>query len=83
MKTLRMANAVAALMMAAILMTAAGQAEAKKRAPATPPAVISTDMARPALRPAGRYPEDRGIGAGHLTIERDGLWMVLKHRFWN
>lgn len=81
MKTHKLQRAAAALMMAAILMTAAGQAEAKKKAPATPPQIMSTDTARPALRPETRYPEDGRLG-NRLTVERESMWMVLKHRFW-
>lgn len=81
MKTQRLQSTAAALMMAAILMTAASQAEAKKKAPETPPQILSTDSARPALRPETRYPEEGRLG-NRISIEKDSMWMVLKHRFW-
>lgn len=82
MKTHTLQSTAAALMMAAILMTAASQAEAKKKAPlATPPQILSTDATRPALRPETRYPEEGRLG-NRISIEKDSMWLVLKHRFW-
>ena len=83
MKTLRLERMAAALLMAAILMTAAaGQAEAKKKARAVPPSVISTDARAANLSPQTRYPEERGLGS-RLTIERESMWAAMVRHWLN
>jgi len=82
MKTPRMERMAAALLMAAILMTAAGQAEAKKKAPAVPPSVISTDARAASVTPQTRYPEERGLGI-RLTIERESMWAAMVRHWLN